>query len=96
MPWATRDSWRPPASNRPPPWSAPPGDTASEFQQKVEQWLQAGARAVWVVYPGGPRLMLHRPDGTARTLGPEDTVDGGEALPGFGMRLRDLLEPYGP
>jgi Uma2 family endonuclease len=72
-----------------------PGDTAAEIQQKVEQWLRAGARAVWVVYPAGPRLMLHLPDGTARTLGPDDEVEGGEALPGFHIRLRDLLDPYG-
>jgi Uma2 family endonuclease len=73
-----------------------PGDTATEVQEKVEAWLRAGARAVWVVYPTGPRLQLHVPDGSARTLGPDDEVDGGEALPGFRMRLRDLLDPYGP
>lgn len=73
-----------------------PGDTASEIQEKVEQWLSAGALAVWVVYPAGPRLALHRPDGTSRTLGPDDAVDGGDALPGFRIRLRDLVDPYGP
>jgi Uma2 family endonuclease len=73
-----------------------PGDSAAEIQQKVEQWLRADARAVWVVFPSGPRRQLHLPDGTARTLGPDDAVDGGEALPGFDMRLRDLLNPYGP
>jgi Uma2 family endonuclease len=73
-----------------------PGDTATEVQQKVEEWLGFGVRAVWVVYPAGPRLQLNLPDGTARMLGPDDEVDGGEALPGFRMRLRDLLDPYGP
>jgi hypothetical protein len=58
--------------------------------------LSTGVRAVWVVYPSGPRLQLHLPDRSARTLGPDDDVDGGEALPGFRMRLRDLLDPYGP
>ncbi|HEY3081237.1 MAG TPA: Uma2 family endonuclease [Chloroflexota bacterium] len=73
-----------------------PGDTAAEVQEKVEEWLGFGVRAVWVVYPTGPRLQLHLPDGTSRMHGPEDEVDGGEALPGFRMRLRDLLDPYGP
>jgi Uma2 family endonuclease len=73
-----------------------PGDTAAEVQEKVEEWLAFGVRAVWVVYPSGPRLQLHLPDRSSRLLGPEDEVDGGEALPGFRMRLRDLLDPYGP
>jgi Uma2 family endonuclease len=73
-----------------------PGDTAAEVQETVEEWLGFGARAVWVVYPSGPRLQLNLPDGSARTLGPDDDIDGGEALPGFRMRLRDLLDPYGP
>ena len=73
-----------------------PGDTAVEIQQKAEQWLRAGARAVWVVYPGIPSLVQHLPNGTARTSGPDDEVDGGDVLPGFSMRLRDLLDPYAP
>lgn len=73
-----------------------PGDAATEIQAKVEQWLQAGARAVWVVFPSGPRLQLHLPDGSGRTLGPDDEVDGGDVLPGFRMTLRALLDPYGP
>src|SRR5437867_2182088 len=60
-----------------------PGDTAAEVQEKVEEWLGFGVRAVWVVYPFGPRLQLHLPDRSSRTLGPDDEVDGGEALPGF-------------
>jgi Uma2 family endonuclease len=67
-----------------------PGDTAADVQDKVDTWLRCGTRAVWVLYPG-PRLVAHRPDGTARALGPDDVVDGDEVLPGFRMRLRDLL-----
>jgi Uma2 family endonuclease len=68
-----------------------PGDTAGDVEEKVREWLRFGARAVWVVYPAGPSLMVHRPDGTARHHGPEDEVDGGDAVPGFQMKLADLL-----
>jgi Uma2 family endonuclease len=69
-----------------------PGDAATEVREKVDDWLGFGCRAVWVVYPG-PRLDAYLADGTIRRHGPEDEVDGGDALPGFRMRLRDLLGP---
>jgi Uma2 family endonuclease len=70
------------------------GDTASEVADKVEDWLRFGTRLVWVVYPAAPRLVLHRADGTARTLGADDEVDGGDVLPELRMKLRDLLHPF--
>jgi Uma2 family endonuclease len=72
-----------------------PGDTADEVEAKVQEWLAAGAETVWVVYPTGPRLAVHWPDGSARTYGPDDEVDGGPVLPGFRIRLSVLLTPPG-
>ena len=69
-----------------------PGDTAAEVRDKVADWLNFGCRAVWVVYPA-PRLDAFLSDGTVRTYASEDEVDGGDALPGFRMRLADLLQP---
>jgi Uma2 family endonuclease len=67
-----------------------PNDSAADVQDKVDTWLRFGTQAVWVLYPG-PRLMIHHPDGTARALGADDEIDGGAVLPGFRLRLRDLL-----
>ncbi len=72
-----------------------PGDTASEVEEKTQHWLAGGARAVWIVYPSVPRLMARWPDGTGRSFGPDDEIDGGDVLPGFHMRLADLLRPPG-
>jgi Uma2 family endonuclease len=71
-----------------------PGDTAAEVEEKVEEWLRFGARAVWVAYPTGPRLAVHRADGSTQRLGPDDEVDGGDVLPGFRMQVRDLFHPF--
>jgi Uma2 family endonuclease len=68
-----------------------PGDTASDVEEKVREWLRFGTQAVWVVYPSAPSLMVHLPDGSARHHGPDDEVDGGQAVPGFRMKLADLL-----
>jgi Uma2 family endonuclease len=72
-----------------------PGDTAAEVEEKVRDWLDGGAGAVWVVYPAGPRLMAHLAGGTARHHGPDDEVDGGDVLPGFRMRVLDLVRRPG-
>ncbi|HEY3080225.1 MAG TPA: Uma2 family endonuclease [Chloroflexota bacterium] len=72
-----------------------PGDTASEVEEKVRTWLAAGVGAVWVVYPSAPSLTVFRPDGSARHHGPDDDLDGGDVLPGFRMRLADLLRRPG-
>lgn len=73
-----------------------PHDSATEVLEKVEDWLAGGAQLVWVVYPRVPRLVVHRAGGAAQTLGPDDRVDGGGVLSGFGMPLRDLLNPFRP
>jgi Uma2 family endonuclease len=67
-----------------------PGDTASEVREKVDEWLRFGVRAVWVLYPG-PRMDVYLGDGRVQTYGPDDEVDGGEALPGFRMGLGTML-----
>jgi Uma2 family endonuclease len=69
-----------------------PNDTAEEIREKVQDWLDFGCRAAWVLYPG-PRLDVHLPEGAIRTYGPDDEVDGGDVLPGFRMRLADLVRP---
>jgi hypothetical protein len=40
-------------------------------------------------------LRAHQPDRTSRTYQADDEVDGGDVLPGFRMRLADLLRPPG-
>ena len=71
-----------------------PGDRAARVRDKAADWLRAGARIVWVVYPSPIRLFVHRADGSIEQLGPDDVVDGADVLPGFRMRVRDLLYPH--
>ncbi len=68
-----------------------PSDSAFDVEEKVRDWLDGGTRAVWVVYERGPSVTVHLADGTARSFGPDDEVEGGEAFPGFRMKVRDLL-----
>ena len=60
-----------------------PEDRASEVLAKVECWLHAGCSDVWVVDPKTCSVAIYRPGGTAVILEAEDTIDGGNLLPGL-------------
>jgi Uma2 family endonuclease len=68
-----------------------PHDTATEIQQKVEEYLAAGTRLVWIVYPRQRSVVVHYPNGTARTLREADSLDGEDVVPGFSCPLADIF-----
>ena len=67
-----------------------PGDQADEMAIKVGAYLDAGVQLVWVVYPKRHNVVEYAPGGQERILGDDDTLDGGEVLPGFSHPVRDL------
>ena len=60
-----------------------PGDTVSEVEEKVEEWLDAGARLVWVVSPKLRTITVYRSREDITTLTEKDTLDGERVVPGF-------------
>lgn len=68
-----------------------PHDAAGEVQARVEDWLRAGTRLVWVLYPQSRSAVVYRPDGQARVLHTDDTLSGDPALPGFACRVGELF-----
>ena len=59
-----------------------PNDTRPEVRAKAEMWLSHGVRLCWAVYPDTRTIDVHRPGVAVVTLG-DDTLDGGDVLPGF-------------
>lgn len=68
-----------------------PSDTSQDVQAKVSEYLSAGTRLVWVIYPKTRNVVEYRPGGTARVLSEEDFLDGGDVVPGFRCRVGDLF-----
>ena len=68
-----------------------PSDTHAEVMVKVGEYLDAGARLVWVVSRGTRSVTVHRPDGTAHTLRGDDILSGEDVLPSFEIRVGELL-----
>lgn len=69
-----------------------PSETARDILIKVLEHFRAGTRLVWTVYPDPRTVNVHLPDGTTRTLGPDDVIDGGDVVPGFRLPVRELFE----
>lgn len=67
------------------------GDTAQEVEDKVADWLTAGTRLIWVIYPRSRTVHVHRPHAPSRRLTAADTLDGEDVVPGFSCPVMDLF-----
>jgi Uma2 family endonuclease len=69
-----------------------PSDRFADVLRKVKEYLAAGARLVWVIDPKGRSAAVFGPGAPlAELLGEDGVLDGGDVLPGFTLRLRDVL-----
>lgn len=68
-----------------------PGDTVSEVEQKVDEYLQCGARLVWVVSPKLRAVTVYRSLTDIRVLTENDALEGGDVVPGFSFAVREIF-----
>lgn len=68
-----------------------PGEDVLDLPRKVAEYFASGASAVWLLDPEAPRLTVYQSPTEATDYGPEDEIDGGEVLPGFHCRVKDLF-----
>jgi Uma2 family endonuclease len=69
-----------------------PHDAAYDIEEKRGDWLEAGAKLVWEVYPVTKRIYAFRPEAAMRLFGPNDTLDADPALPEFRVAVADLFQ----
>ena len=68
-----------------------PNDRASEIEEKVRDYLDAGVRLIWVVYPATQTITEHRPSTPARDLVVAEELQGYDILPGFGCQVAEFF-----
>jgi Uma2 family endonuclease len=61
------------------------------MEEKVADYLDAGARMVWVIDPRRREAAVHRPGRAQRILRAADALDGEDVLPGFRLGLDELF-----
>ena len=68
-----------------------PDNTLAELSVKANEYLEAGARMVWIVDPPTRTVQVMRPGRPAVTLSLDDVLDGGDVLPGFSLPVSRLF-----
>ena len=69
----------------------PPGDTYAEVAEKVEEWLTAGCRMVWVINPRRGTIEVYRPNADFIILRGTDTLEGADVVEGFQCQVQDIF-----
>jgi Uma2 family endonuclease len=69
-----------------------PRDRPGEVLAKVADWLNVGAKIVWVIDPDRFVAHVHRADGSLSQIDRQGALDGEEVVPGFSCALREILE----
>lgn len=68
-----------------------PSDRMVNVLAKVVMWLEAGTSLLWQVNPIAQTVTVYTPDGEPKVHTVDDTLDGGELLPGFSLPVRDIF-----
>lgn len=68
-----------------------PTDHAQEVRSKAVEWLAAGVRLVWVVFPATREVQVSRAGGRTEIFGPVDVISGEDVLPGFTRLVADFF-----
>ncbi len=68
-----------------------PSDTFSSVAEKVEDWLNAGVRLVWVIDPVTQTVRVYRTGQPTQVLREQDTLSGEDVLPGFACKVSEVF-----
>jgi Uma2 family endonuclease len=68
-----------------------PNDLYEKVVGKVEEYLSAGVRQVWLISPEHRTATIYYSHTNIRVLTEADELDGGDVVPGFRCRLDSLF-----
>ncbi len=74
-------------------------NTPQEMNRKLQEYFAAGTQLVWYVAPETQRITVYTAPAQGPVqwieLGVEDSLDGGDVLPGFHLPIRELFDRAG-
>ena len=71
---------------------ASPSDNRREVHDEARMWNSYGVGLIWAAYPDTRSVDVHYEDGSIATLTENDTLDGGDVLPGFSCPVSDIFD----
>jgi len=69
-----------------------PDDTIRFRVRKLEEYFANGCKLAWLVSPEEHTVEVFTPLGHVQILGPGDTLDGGDVLPGLAVPVNEVFE----
>ena len=69
-----------------------PDDRWYDINDKLAEYFDVGVQIVWVADPQRRQVRVYRSLTEIEILGVDDTLSGGEVLPGFGVAVAELFE----
>ncbi|MGI8927257.1 MAG: Uma2 family endonuclease [Tepidiformaceae bacterium] len=73
--------------------SISPGDQMAYVNRKIREYLGAGVRVVWVLFPDTRTAEAYRADGTVTYIQEDGALEGEDVLPGFSCPLDKIMPP---
>ena len=70
---------------------ASPSDSPRQLFDKARMWISFGVPLVWTVDPEARTLEVHQPNQPLTRLSADDSLDGGQVLPGFTCTVAALF-----
>jgi Uma2 family endonuclease len=67
------------------------GNTRQEMKTKLEEYLAAGVKLVWIMDLKSKTVRVYRPESAPQKLTERDTLTGDDILPGFRLSLKTLF-----
>ena len=65
------------------------GNTPQEMARKLREYFEAGVKLVWYVYPQTRTVRVYTAPERMLELGEDQTLAGGDVLPGFSLPIRE-------
>lgn len=66
-------------------------NTKAEINRKLHEYFRSGTRLAWVVDPRKRTVRVHTAPDQSRLLTEEQSLDGGDVLPGLNIPLREVF-----
>lgn len=70
-----------------------PSDVLYEVEAKVDEYLDAGVKLVWLINPSNRSVRVFQPNQRPIQLGPADDLTGSDVLPDFRCSVAELFPP---
>jgi Uma2 family endonuclease len=69
-----------------------PSESASEINDKILEYFEAGVKLVWIIYPKSRTIHVYTAADEVKILKANQLLDGRDVLPGFQITVNDVFK----